>query len=85
MISTELQILIECIKVVLLKKDKQKLIALLYSQSIDWKHINKMVAYHRIRPGVYEALRQVNFTNDFTEELADFSKKQAIKNLVDNQ
>lgn len=85
MLSTELQILIASIRLVLLNKPKQQLTLLLENPSIDWKKLNKMAVYHRIRPVVYEAFRQVNFTNDFTESLGLFAKKQSIKNLIDSQ
>ena len=80
--SPELQILIEAIRVVLLKAPQDKLLHLLNSPKIDWKRLEKMVVYHQIRPVVYEALRQVNFFNDFTENLAQYSKKQAVNNMV---
>ena len=83
--SPELQILIEAIRVVLLKASPDKLLHLLNNPKIDWKRLEKMVAYHQIRPVVYEALRQVNFYNDFAENLAQFSKKQAVKNIVNRQ
>ena len=83
--SPELQILIEAIRVVLLKAPHDKLLHLLNSPKIDWKRLDKMVAYHQIRPVVYEALRQVNFFNNFTENLAQYSKKQAVRNMVNGQ
>jgi Uncharacterised nucleotidyltransferase len=85
MLSIELQILIACIKIVLLNTPKTELLDLLEKSSIDWKKLNKMTVYHRIRPVVYEAFRQVNFNNDFTENLGLFAKRQSIKNLIDRQ
>ena len=83
--SPELQILIEAIRVVLLKASPDKLLHLLNSPKIDWKRLEKMVVYHQIRPVVYEALRQVDFSNDFTEKLAQYSKRQAVRNMVNGQ
>ena len=83
--SPELQILIEAIKVVLLKAPQDKLLHLLNSPKINWKRLEKMVVYHQIRPVVYEAFRQADFSNDFTEKLAQFSKRQAVRNMVNGQ
>lgn len=85
MLSIELQILIACIRVVLLNKPKKELLDLLEKSSIDWKKLNKMAVYHQIRPIVYEAFRQIKFKNDFTDNLELFTKKQAIQNIVDSQ
>ena len=84
-LSLELQILIESIRVVLLNKSKETLTDLIKKTSVDWNKLNKMTIYHRIRPVVYEAFRQVNFNNNFTENLGLFAKRQSIKNLVDSQ
>ena len=85
MLSTELQILIASIRLVLLNKPKQELILLLENPSINWRKLIKMTVYHRIRPIIYEAFRQVDFNNDFTDNLSLFAKKQSIKNLIDKQ
>ena len=85
MLSIELQILISCIRVVLLNTPKQELINLLKNSLINWQRLSKMTVYHQIRPIVYEAFRQVGFNNDYTQNLESFAKKQSIKNLLDKQ
>lgn len=79
--SPELLILIESIKVSLLEKDSHQLSNLLRNGNIDWQRLKKMVAYHAIRPVVYDALVKIKFNNDFVEYLRRFCLEQTVMNL----
>lgn len=81
-LSTELEILIESIKVVLLKKSNERLIFLLENQKINWGRLEKMAKFHAIRPIVYEAFREVGFENDFAISLKKYCIQQVAKNLM---
>jgi hypothetical protein len=85
MVSKELQILIESIKVVLLDGSKKHIENLCNDASIDWDKVDKMLKYHRIRPVFYEAMRRINIQNKVVESAGRFSKIQAIKNLNEIQ
>ena len=85
MVSKELQILIESIKVVLLDGSKEHIENLSNDSSIDWDKVDKMLKYHRIRPVFYEAMRRINIQNKVVESAGRFSKIQAIKNLNEIQ
>jgi hypothetical protein len=80
--STELEILIESIKVVLLEKSSERLSFLLKNQQINWERLEKVTTYHAIRPVIYEAFRQIGFESNFTDKLREFCIQQVAKNLI---
>lgn len=80
--TPELEILVESIKVGLLEKPSERLFKLLSNDKIDWKRLEKMAAYHAVRPVVYEAFTKVQFQNEFTEKLQRFCMEQAVMNLT---
>lgn len=80
--SLELQILIEAVKLCLLNSPKDKFSKLINSKEVDWQKLPEMVVYHRIRPLFYEACRLVEFKNKEVKVFENFSRRQAIKNLV---
>lgn len=81
MISKELQLLIESIKVVLLDSSPEVFKNLANDPKLNWQRVDKMLKYHSIRPIFYQACRNINFQNDLVESVGVFTKKQAIKNL----
>lgn len=80
MISKELQLLIESIKIVLLDSASNIFKNLANDPKINWQRVNKLLKYHSIRPIFYQACRSINFQNDLVENIGIFAKKQAIKN-----
>lgn len=83
--SLELQILVEAIKLVLLKSNEKKFSELIHSSSINWNKLQKMLEYHRIRPVFYEACRMVGFENDWVIRAGKFTKRQVMTNLATGQ
>lgn len=83
--SLELQILVEAIKLVLLKSNEKKFSELIHSSSIDWNKLQKMLEYHRIRPVFYEACRMVGFENNWVIRAGRFTKRQVMTNLATGQ
>jgi Uncharacterised nucleotidyltransferase len=81
MISKELQLLIESIKIVLLDSSSDLFRNLANDPKLNWQRVDKLLKYHRIRPVFYQACRNINFQNDLVENVGKYSKKQAIKNL----
>jgi hypothetical protein len=81
MISKELQLLIESIKIVLLDSSSNIFKNLANDPKLNWQRVDKLLKYHSIRPIFYQACRIINFQNDLVESVAVFTKKQAIKNL----
>ncbi|MCU0349432.1 MAG: nucleotidyltransferase family protein [Flavobacterium sp.] len=81
MISKELQLLIESIKIVLLDSSSNLFKSLVNDPKLNWQRVNKLLKYHSIRPIFYQACRNINFHNDLVESIGAFTKKQAIKNL----
>jgi hypothetical protein len=81
MISKELQLLIESIKIVLLDSSPNVFKNLANDPKLNWQRVDKLLKYHRIRPIFYQACRNINFQNDLVESVGVFTKKQAIKNL----
>ena len=81
MISKELQLLIESIKIVLLDSSPEVFKSLANDPKLNWQRIDKMLKYHSIRPIFYQACRNINFQSDLVESVCVFTKKQAIKNL----
>lgn len=80
--TLELQILLEAVKLCLLNSPKDKLATLINSKDVNWQKLSEMVIYHRIRPLFYEACRLVEFKNKEVKVFENFSRRQAIKNLV---
>jgi Uncharacterised nucleotidyltransferase len=80
MISKELQLLIESIKIVLLDSSSNVFKNLANDPKINWPRVKKLLKYHSIRPIFYQACRSINFQNDLVENIGIFAKKQAIKN-----
>lgn len=83
MISKELKLLIESIKIILLDSSASVFKNLAADATLDWKKVDKMLIYHSIRPLFYEACKKINFRNDVVERAGIFSKKQAIRNQND--
>lgn len=81
MISKELQLLIESIKIVLLGSSPNVFKNLANDPKLNWQRVDKLLKYHSIRPIFYQACRSINFQNDLVENVGIFTKKQAIKNL----
>jgi hypothetical protein len=81
MISKELQLLIESIKIVLLDSSPEVFKHLANDPKLNWQRVDKLLKYHCIRPIFYQACRNINFHNDLVESVGVFTKKQAIKNL----
>jgi len=85
MISKELQLLIESIKIVLLDASPNVFKNLTNDPKLNWQRVDKLLKNHCIRPIFYQACRNINFQNDLVERVGVFTKKQAIKNLFDGQ
>jgi hypothetical protein len=81
LISKELQLLIESIKIVLLDSSPNIFKNLIDDPKLNWQRVDKLLNYHSIRPIFYQACRNINFQNDLVENVGVFTKKQAIKNL----
>jgi hypothetical protein len=81
MISKELQLLIESIKIVLLDASPNVFKNLANDPELNWQRVDKLLKYHSIRPIFYQACRNINLQNDLVERVGVFAKKQAIKNL----
>lgn len=81
MISKELQLLIESIKIVLLDASPNVFKNLANDPELNWQRVDKLLKYHSIRPIFYQASRNINLQNDLVERVGVFTKKQAIKNL----
>jgi len=81
MISKELQLLIESIKVILLDSSPTVFKDLANDPKLNWQRVDKLLKYHCIRPIFYQACKNTNFQNDLVERVGVFTKKQAIKNL----
>jgi hypothetical protein len=80
MISKELELLIESIKIVLLDASPNVFKNLTNDPKLNWQRVDKLLKYHSIRPIFYQACRNINFQNDLVERVGVFTKKQAIKN-----
>jgi hypothetical protein len=81
-ISNELNLLIEAIRVVLLKQPVDSFKSLAQAPHIRWERVKQMVAYHGIRPVFYEACRLADFSNVESEEAERFTRFQAMRNLI---
>jgi hypothetical protein len=83
MLTTELKILIESVKVVLLDSPVAPLKELLEGTRVNWKRLEKMVIYHQIRPILNEAFNRIAFESPISKELKDFTLQQTVKNLAE--
>lgn len=80
--STELEILIESIKVSLLEQSPDRFNYLLQQKSLNWQRLKKMAAYHAVRPILYDAFQKVGFQNEYVEKLRAFCLEQTVMNLT---
>ncbi|MCP9765694.1 nucleotidyltransferase family protein [Lacihabitans soyangensis] len=83
MLTRELRILIESIKVVLLDSSVGPLKELLEESRVNWKRLEKMVVYHQIRPILNEAFNRIDFKSPISKELREFTLEQTVKNLAE--
>jgi Uncharacterised nucleotidyltransferase len=82
MASVELLILVESMRVALLKAPPERLLSLLQNPQIDWKRLRQMCDYHHLRLIVHEALRTLSFENDFSRQLRQYAFRQVTKQLA---
>jgi hypothetical protein len=83
MISRELSLLIESIKLTMLDGSVPDFREKVNDPKINWDKILKMVHYHHIKPVFYRACKLAGFNNQHIERIAYFSQTQAIKNLTE--
>jgi hypothetical protein len=80
-VSKELRLLIESLKLVLQDFSPVLFKELVNDPDLNWARVHNLLAYHRIRPVLYNACCQVHFTNELLDRIGVFSKLQAIKNI----
>lgn len=80
--SLELQVLIDCLKVVLLDASPVLLENALNKQKLDWQRFEKLLVYHKVRPIVYTAFKQIGLQHPIMERLEKIQKNQALRDLV---
>lgn len=80
--SPELQLLIDCLKVVLMDASPVLLENAVNKQKLDWQRVEKLMVYHKVRPIVYTAFKQIGLQNPIMERLEKVQKNQALRDLV---
>lgn len=65
-----------------LEKDKELAHKAFHHPSVNWERVQSLAVYHRIRPVIYEAARQLNFSNPTIRKFEEYSKEQALLNLL---
>ncbi|NBA75781.1 hypothetical protein GOQ04_09505 [Emticicia sp. ODNR4P] len=82
MITLELELLLESIKVVLLSHEESRLRQLTSTEKLNWNRVDKLAKFHRVRPILCNALQKVGITNDYTNEQRGFLGLLTQKNLL---
>ena len=80
--SPELQVLIDCLKVVLMDASPALLENAVNTQKLDWERFEKLMVYHKVRPIVYTAFKQMGLQHPMMERLGKIQKNQALRDLV---
>lgn len=80
--SKELNILIQSVRFVFLQEGRDSLLNLYADEEVDWEKVRALAAYHRIRPVVFEAGRQLNAQNPTMQRYALFCREQSLLNLL---
>lgn len=82
MITPELELLFESIKVVLLSHEDGRLRQLTSVEKLDWNRVANLAKFHRVRPILYSALQKVGIKNNYTNEQKKFLGLLTQKNLL---
>jgi hypothetical protein len=81
-VTKELNILIQSVRLVFLQEGAEILKTLYEDEEVDWEKVKVLSAYHRIRPVVFEAARQLNCQNSTVQRFALYSRDQSLLNLL---
>lgn len=85
MLSIDLQICIEAIKISLLNNSPAQLVELLTKNQVNWNSLQKKVAFHGLRPVVYDAFKKIDshlILPAYFDELKQYTFQQSLFNLV---
>ncbi|PLK43844.1 nucleotidyltransferase family protein [Emticicia sp. TH156] len=80
--TLELLILVEAIKLMLLKENSTNFENLINDPKVNWSRLYRLAAYHSIRPFLYEACRRVGIQNEYVDNLKRFTHQQVINHLA---